>query len=125
MRNRSPVLLVALLFALISWVSAQPAHASSQAGARQAVTQGCLAGGVGSFTLTSKSGTTYELVGDASQLSKLNGEEVSITGSKGSASDISTGLSGYTGLSTSNPSAGSAPEIRVSQVKKISGTCAK
>jgi hypothetical protein len=126
MRNR-PVLLVAFLFAAISWLSAQPAAHSnpSQNDPGPAITRGCLRGGLDSFTLTSKSGTTYELVGDTSQLSKLSGDEVSITGRKGSASDVSTGLSGYTGLATSNPTEGSAPMIRVTQVQKISDTCVK
>lgn len=125
------MLFVVLLFASVAFVvaqqNAQPnsSSSSSQTDPRPSTVKGCLAGADGNFTLASQSGTTFQLVGDAAQLSKLAGMEVSVTGMKGSASDISTGQSGYTGLSTSNPTAGTAPMIRVKHAKKIADTCAK
>jgi hypothetical protein len=91
--------------------------------ANQSTVRGCLSGAPDAFILASDSRTTYELVGDSTQLSRLVGKEVEVTGNEGSASGISTGVYGYTGLATSNPTAGTAPTIRVTAANKISDDC--
>jgi hypothetical protein len=122
---RNLLLLTASLFVSFSLLSAQPNPRSGQSShdANQSTVRGCLAGAPGAFTLKSDSGTTYEIVGDSAQLSKLAGKEVSVTGSKGSATDISNGESGHTGMGTTQPSAGTAPTIRVTTAAEISDHC--
>ena len=92
--------------------------------------QGCLGGSTGSFTLTDKSGVTYQLTGNTSDLSKHVGEEVSIRGSQGSsASGSASADAGSTsGSARTNPSAGASssanqPTFNVTEVTKISSTC--
>ena len=88
------ILMLALaLLCSTAWVQAQqdqypqnpqnPPSGSSQAGtsAGETSVEGCLQGSNGNFTLTDKSGTTYQLSGDTSKLSKHVGHEVQITGS--------------------------------------------
>ena len=88
-----------LMFALTlilatTWLMAQePASqgSSSQAGTAassgsgQTAVEGCLQGSNGSFTLTDKAGTTYQLQGDTSKLAEHVGHEVQITGTTSSA----------------------------------------
>lgn len=117
-------LVLTFCFALSGSACAQGTSANSSAGSSHSTFQGCLRGAAGSFELiTSKK--TYELVGNESELSKLAGREVSITGDKGSASGESTDVSGHTGDATSNPTAGTAPTIRVTSVTQISEHCGK
>jgi uncharacterized protein DUF5818 len=85
------ILLALTLLASAAWVQAQsqyPQSSSSQSGSSgnsgQATVQGCLQGSSGSYTLTSDSGTTYQLQGDTSKLDKHVGHEVAITGSTSS-----------------------------------------
>jgi hypothetical protein len=119
-------LIASFMLVSVCVIIAQPSQpGSAQTDPKPTTVQGCLKGADGSFVLTSDSGTTYELVGDSHQLSRLAGMEVSVTGNHGSASDISTGESGHTGLATSNPTAGTAPTIQVMHAKKISSNCTK
>jgi hypothetical protein len=122
---RNLLLITAFLFISFSRLLAQQDAGSDKSfpDANQSTVHGCLNGAPSAFTLASDSGTTYELVGDSTQLSQLVGKEVDITGSKGSASGISTGVTGYTGLATSNPTAGTAPTIRVTTAKETSDHC--
>jgi uncharacterized protein DUF5818 len=85
------ILLALTLLASAAWVQAQsqyPQSSSSQSGTSgnsgQATVQGCLQGSSGNYTLTSDSGTTYQLQGDTSKLDKHVGHEVAITGSTSS-----------------------------------------
>jgi hypothetical protein len=52
--------------------------------------EGCLQGSNGNFALSDKSGTTYQLSGDTSKLSKHVGHEVQITGSTSASSAASS-----------------------------------
>lgn len=85
--------------------------------------RGCLRGEGGNFRLVMASGHHYQLAGDKSQLQNLTDKEVMIKGYEGSASDVSTGMSGPTGEATSNPTAGTEPTIRVDSVSKVSDQC--
>lgn len=91
---------------------------SSQTGSEhESHVRGCLGGSSGSYTLTDKSGKTYQLSGDTSKLAEHVGHTVEITGTKSSPS---TGSSAAT-----SSAAGSAtePTLTVSSMKHISGTC--
>ena len=101
----------------------QPASAHPSDRARQSTTRGCMKKATKGFTLTTSSGKTYELRNEFKQLRQFAGTEVEVIGLRGTATDFSTGVSGTSGLSTTNPSAGIAPTIRVSSVKKVSDQC--
>jgi Protein of unknown function (DUF5818) len=118
------ILLTLSLLASAVWMQAQnqyPQSSSSQTGSTsgQTIVQGCLQGSNGSYTLTSDSGTTYQLQGDTSKLSKHVGHEVEITGT----------TSGSSAASTTSPSAGTSagtsaqPSLSVDKLKHISETC--
>lgn len=85
----------------------------------QVTVEGCLSGSNGSFTLTDKNGTSYQLTGDTAKLSEHVGHEVEVTGTSGSA--------GAPGSTESSPSAtggaGAGQTLQVSSVKHISKTC--
>ncbi len=79
-------LLIALsLLASVAWLQAQsqyPQTGSSQTGATasgQTTVRGCLQGSNGNYTLTTESGTVYQLQGDTAKLSEHIGHEVAIT----------------------------------------------
>lgn len=122
---RNPTLIATFLLLSLGLLWGQPHSNNSSGDSSQSTVRGCLKGAPGAFTLVGDNGTTYELVGDSQQLSKLAGNEVSVTGSKGSGTDMSTGMSGHTGEATSNPSAGTAPMIKVKKAVKVADQCAK
>ncbi len=126
------LMLAAILLLSAAWLQAQqdpqaassPSSASptsssqgssSQSGSSSGQTvEGCLQGSNGNFTLTDKSGATYQLAGDTSKLTEHVGHEVQI---KGSAS----------GSSPAGASAGGAASgqqtLTVESVKHVSKTC--
>jgi hypothetical protein len=127
------LMLAAVLLLSAAWLQAQqdpqanPSNAGSgQANASQTdpgsetTVQGCVQGSSGNFTLTDKSGTTYQLGGDTSKLAEHVGHEVQIKGTT-SGSNPSAGPSG------SNPSGtgagGSQSTLTVKEVKHMSKTC--
>jgi hypothetical protein len=79
--------------------------------------QGCLQGSNGSFTLTDKSGTTYEIQGDTSTLAEHLGHEVQITGTTSTPSSDKNDSSG------SATSATDQRMIQLQEVKHVSKTC--
>jgi uncharacterized protein DUF5818 len=126
------LLLAVTLILSTTWLLAQDTSSqtspssSAQAGSPtsgssgQTSVEGCLQGSNGSFTLTDKSGTTYQLQGDTSKLADHVGHEVQITGttSAGSSGTDSSGTSASAGGS----SAGSQT-LTVDKVKHVSKTC--
>jgi hypothetical protein len=120
-----PKTLLLALSLLVSgaWLQAQsqyPQTGSSQTGSSasgQTTVQGCLQGSDGNYTLTDKTGTTYQLQGDTSKLSAHVGHEVQITGSTTSASTATTPPAGTA------TSASQQPTLTVQNVKHISKTC--
>ena len=117
------LMLVLALLVSSAWLTAQeyPQTGSSQTGnaaAGQNTIQGCLQGSNGSYTLKADSGTTYQLQGDTSMLSKHVGHEVQITGTPSRAGRSS---------SEASPNAGAAGEtqqaLTVDNVKHIAKTC--
>jgi len=127
------LLLVSVLLLGASWAVAQDSSSqtdpnsatagqtsSANAGGETSV-QGCLSGSNGSYTLTDKNGTSYQLTGDDAKLSEHVGHEVKITGTSSSASASASG-GGSTGGTTGGGSAASQT-LQVSSVKHISKTC--
>jgi len=126
---RNVLLFVSVLLLGVSWAVAQnTAGQSSSPSAGQAsqtsaggetTVQGCLSGSSGSYTLTDKNGTAYQLTGDTAKLSEHVGHEVKVTGT--SNSSASSASSGAAGAGTS--SSGSQQSLQVSSVKHVSKTC--
>lgn len=117
------VMLVLALLVSSVWLTAQeyPQTGSSQTGntaAGQNTIQGCLQGSNGSYTLTADSGTTYQLQGDASMLSKHVGHEVQITGTSSGAGRSSSEASPNEGTA-----GGTQQTLAVEHVKHVSKTC--
>jgi hypothetical protein len=86
-------------------------------GADKTTVQGCLAGSAGSYSLTDKSGTTYQLTGDTAKLQAHVGHTIEVTGTTMS-NQGSTGQSG----SMSAPSE-MEPTINVTSFKHVSTSC--
>lgn len=114
------LLLALSLLVSAAWVQAQaqyPQTGSSQTGATasgQTTVEGCLQHSDGNYTLTDKSGTTYQLQGATSKLKEHVGHEVQITGST---------MSGATSTTTGAQNAGTQSSVMVESVKHISKTC--
>ena len=80
--------------------------------------EGCLSGTDGNFTLTDKSGTTYQLQGENSELAKHVGQEVRVDGMASASSSAASSSS-----EASPSGASSANALTVSKVKKVSDNC--
>jgi hypothetical protein len=93
--------------------------------------QGCLAGSKGNYTLTDKSGNTYQLSAGTADLSSHVGQQVSISGTATPAAAGSTGAtagtSGTSGTAgttgTGSSTAAQGNQISVDTVSKISDSC--
>src|SRR6266576_1935983 len=127
------LMLAAVLLLSAVWVQAQQdpqaspsTAASSQANAGQAdsgsatTVQGCLQGSSGNFTLTDKSGTTYQLSGDTSKLTEHVGHEVQI---KGTTSGSRTSAGSSSSTPSGAPSGGAQSTLTIKEVKHVSKTC--
>lgn len=109
------MLLLSALCAVAQYERPDPGTDSSAAG--KTTIQGCLAGSAGSYSLTDKSGTTYQLTGDTAKLQAHVGHTIKVTGtSEGSPS--TTGQSG----SMSAPS-DAQPTFNVTSFKHVSASC--
>jgi hypothetical protein len=95
--------------------------------------EGCLNGSAGSYTLTSSTGSTYQLTGSTDELSQHINQQVRLKGtpitvsasastSPGGASSSST-QSSSPSSSTPSSSSSSQQSFTVSKVMKISDTC--
>ncbi len=133
---RRLVLLLSVLLLGASWAVAQdttsPTNSNSSASSGQTssatasgatTVQGCLSGSSGNFTLTDKTGNTYQLTGDTAKLSEHVGHEVKVTGTTSSASASTGGTAaGGTAAGTAGAS-GNSQTLEVSSTKHISKTC--
>lgn len=110
-----------------SQTSSNPSsQASSASSTGQTTVEGCLSGSNGNFTLTDKSGTSYQLSGDTAQLSDHVGHDVQITGSTQNSSASASSPSSNSGANaaSSGQSGASAQQtLSVSSMKHISSTC--
>jgi hypothetical protein len=124
---RQLFLLLSVLLLGLSWAVAQDSSTAnsgqtSRTGAGgQMTVEGCLSGSSGSFTLTDKNGTAYQLTGDTAKLSEHVGHEVKVTGTSGAAG---AGASSSPDTSASGAgSAGAGQALQVTSVKHVSKTC--
>jgi hypothetical protein len=94
---------------------------SSAGGGSETTVQGCLSGSNGSYTISDKNGTTYQLTGDTAKLSEHVGHEVKVTGTASAAGSTSPSSGG----SAAGASSGSASQqsLQISSVKHVSKTC--
>jgi hypothetical protein len=126
---RISVLLVVVALLPSTWLAAQyetsgpPATTGTQAGT--SVIEGCLSGSDNNFTLTDRSGTKYQLVGDNAQLTKHAGEEVRLTGTAPSSAKANPDSTvAHTGIpNTATGKTTQASTFGVMQVKKLSSSC--
>jgi len=89
--------------------NAQPPDTTAPPPAADDAIEGCLGGGAGNFTLTDKTGTTYQLQlpqgTDTDNLNKHVGEKVRVTGSM------------------ANAAGGNQASIQVARMNKIADSC--
>ncbi|MCU1304789.1 MAG: proteophosphoglycan 5 [Candidatus Sulfotelmatobacter sp.] len=111
------LMLFTVLLLGTSWAAAQSYPKQETAGnndAQKTVT-GCLSSSAGTYTLTDKSGKTYQLAGDTAKLSEHVGHQIKVTGTMSSAtassSDATTGQTG------------AGPTLEINSVKHVSKSC--
>lgn len=114
------IFLTTLILLVASWTMAQqkdPYQTSAASSSDQKTIKGCLNRSAGGYTLTDKSGNTYQLAGDTAKLSDHVGHEVQITGKSSSESSATSGAGSTT------TGAASQRALEVSSMKHISETC--
>jgi hypothetical protein len=100
-----------------------PAPSTSGSMAQKTTVQGCLAQSAdGNFILSDKSGNSFQLSGDTSQLSSYVGNEIRVDGT---AMNGEAGPGSMSSPVASSPagSSESARQISVTGVRKVSDTC--
>ena len=104
---------------------APPQNSSASAPMVRATTaQGCLTQSAdGNFMLADASGTNFQLRGDSSQLSSYIGNEVRVDGTPVGDSATAGSMSSPTS-SDSSASSSTPRQFNVTNIHKISGTCA-
>lgn len=102
--------------------SSQSSSQSSDTGnGSETTVRGCLSGSSGNYTLTSDSGTAYQLSGDTSKLSDHVGHEIEV---KGTTSPSSSSSSGGTASSSGSSAGGTSPQtLNMTSMKHIATTC--
>jgi hypothetical protein len=131
-----PLMKKILLFSTILLLSAAWAVAQSNSQANTTgqmssdsgnmTVEGCLSGSVGSYSLTDKSGTTYQLTGDTARLETHVGHTIQVIGTSSpstessaanTAKEPSSAMSGATGSSSTQQT------LNVTSFKNISANC--
>lgn len=124
---RKTLLLTTIVLALAAWGMAQQEPSSqrppassqgtTQSPAGQNSVQGCLGGSGNNFTVTDKTGTSYQLQlpagANASALKPHIGEEVRVEGT----------TSGASGSNSAASPSGNQPSINVKNIYRVSPTC--
>jgi hypothetical protein len=109
------LLALTLLFSA-AWLRSQDTAQTGSTGSAQRTVQGCLQGSDGNYTITEKSGRTYQLQGDASKFTAHIGHEVQIMGTTSGASATTSSM-GAEATGTEQPI------LTVEHVKDVSGAC--
>jgi Protein of unknown function (DUF5818) len=113
---KKAIITTLMLLVGATWAQNYPSERDrSSSSVQTTIIQGCLGHTNGSFTLTDKAGTRYELTGDTATLNDHVGHEVQIKGTK-------TELTTPTGTSEATSNRTEA-RIDVSSLKHISETC--
>ncbi len=100
--------------------SGQPDAQSSHSNMGQNAVRGCLAGTRGNFRLMAEDGTTYQLKGQTSKLSKNVGKEVEIQTSSTIGGE---GASASGSMAGQSASAHASQTLQVQNVTQIADTC--
>lgn len=99
--------------------ASQSSAIQNNADPNETTVQGCLSGSDGSYMLTDKSGTMYQIKGNTSKLQAHLGHTIIVTGTSKSASGADAATQSG---SMSNPS-DSHPTLMMSSFKHVSPTC--
>jgi len=113
------VLMLGSCWAAAQYDSSQSNHNTPSGTGTETTVQGCLSSSSGTYTLTDKNGTSYQLTGESAKLSEHVGHEVKVTGTSSSASPSTGTASG----SMAQTGSSSQQAIEVSSLKHISKTC--
>ncbi len=110
---RKRILLTIVLLLSAAWLAAQQNAPQGALPGNQTTVEGCLSGSDGNYTLTDKSGNTYQLSGDNSMLRDHVGHDVQVTGN----------MAPSTASSTAGGAGSNQQIINVASLKHISSTC--
>jgi hypothetical protein len=112
------LVLFSVLLLGTSWAAAQSYSSQGKTGnaGSQETVKGCLSSTGGTYTLTDKSGKSFQLAGDTAKLTEHVGHEIKVTGNVSSASASSSdATTGQTGAGQ--------PTLEVSSFKHIAKSC--
>lgn len=111
----SSILLLSAVWALAQYDTQSGASSQSSSDASKTTVEGCLSGSNGSYSLTDKSGTMYQLTGDTAKLEKHVGHTMQVTGTATASSASKAGsMSG---------SADTQQTFNVTSFKHVSANC--
>lgn len=114
----SSIFLLSAVWAVAQYDSQPSASSqSSSSDAGQTTLEGCLGGSNGSYSLTDKSGTTYQLTGDTGKLEHHVGHTMQVTGT------ASTGSSTSNSSGSMSEAAEAQPTFNVISFKHIAASC--
>jgi hypothetical protein len=116
------ILLLSAVWALGQYDSPYNQSNGSQSSTDQTAIEGCLSGSDGNYTLTDKSGTTYQLTGDTAKLGNHVGHDMQLTGTSSTSSASATDSNADQPSSISG-SASSPQTFNVTSFKHISKNC--
>jgi hypothetical protein len=119
---RKTILLSSILFLSAVWAVGQYGNSSSQSSTDQTTIEGCLSGSNGNYTLTDKSGATYQLTGETAKLGAHVGHDMQLTGTSSTSSASETDSNADQPSSISG-SASSQQMFNVTSFKHISKNC--
>jgi hypothetical protein len=116
------LLLGSILLLSAVWAVAQyDSQSSSESSGASKTVEGCLAGSNGSFTLTDKSGTAYQLTGDTAKLDKHVGHTIQVTGTSTTSSASKTSTDNSSGSMSGN--AEMQQTFNVTSFKHVAANC--
>jgi hypothetical protein len=108
----SSILLLSAVWAVAQYDNQSSGESKTSADSSATTVEGCLSGASGSYTLTDKSGATYQLTGDTAKLDKHVGHTIQVTGSAMASS-----------AGSMSESADKQQTFNVASFKHISASC--
>jgi len=116
----SLVLLLSACWAMAQYQSDQSQSSQAGAGASKTTVEAGLAGSEGSYSLTDKSGKTYQLTGNTAKMQAHVGHTVQVTGTAMSGANSSSTASQSGSMSGS---ADAQQTLAVTSFKHVSSSC--
>ncbi len=113
------IFLLSAVWAVAQYDSQSSASSQSSSDANQTTIEGCLGGSNGSYSLTDKSGTTYQLTGDTGKLDQHVGHTIQVTGTATTGSASSTSNSS----GSMSEAAEGQPSFNVISFKHMASDC--